>query len=50
MAVQFLEDWCKGLNIDPLKAILITQIAEGCDEGMVKEKVCEIEALSQCQV
>ncbi|XP_062983830.1 paraneoplastic antigen Ma1 homolog [Elgaria multicarinata webbii] len=50
MAVQFLEDWCKGLNIDPLKAILVTQIAEGCDEDVIKEKVCDVEALSQCQV
>ncbi|XP_047391091.1 paraneoplastic antigen-like protein 5 [Sciurus carolinensis] len=37
MAVTLLEDWCKGMDLDPRKALLIVGIPVECSEVEIKE-------------
>ncbi|XP_004648870.1 paraneoplastic antigen-like protein 5, partial [Octodon degus] len=37
MAVQLLQDWCKGMDMDPKKALLIVGIPVQCSEAEIKE-------------
>nr|XP_026259294.1 paraneoplastic antigen-like protein 5 [Urocitellus parryii] len=37
MAVTLLEDWCKGMDLDPRKALLIVGIPMECTEAEIKE-------------
>lgn len=37
MAVALLEDWCKGMDLDPKKALLIVGIPLDCSEAEIKE-------------
>ncbi|XP_059943463.1 paraneoplastic antigen-like protein 5 [Mesoplodon densirostris] len=37
MAVNLLEDWCKGMDLDPRKALLIVGIPVECSEDEIKE-------------
>ncbi|XP_014653148.1 PREDICTED: paraneoplastic antigen-like protein 5 [Ceratotherium simum simum] len=39
MAVTLLEDWCKGMDLDPRKALLIVGIPVECTEAEIKETV-----------
>ncbi|KAL0588486.1 Paraneoplastic antigen-like protein 5 [Plecturocebus cupreus] len=39
MAVTLLEDWCKGMDMDPRKALLIVGIPVGCTEVEIKDTV-----------
>lgn len=39
MAVVLLEDWCKGMDLDPKKALLIVGIPVECSEAEIKETV-----------
>uniref|UniRef100_A0A9L0S447 PNMA family member 5 n=1 Tax=Equus caballus TaxID=9796 RepID=A0A9L0S447_HORSE len=39
MAVTLLEDWCKGMDLDPRKALLIVGIPVECSEAEIKETV-----------
>ncbi|XP_010599078.1 paraneoplastic antigen-like protein 5 [Loxodonta africana] len=39
MAVNLLEDWCKGMDLDPRKALLIVGIPIECSEAEIKETV-----------
>ncbi|XP_054437790.1 paraneoplastic antigen-like protein 5 [Pteronotus mesoamericanus] len=39
MAVTLLEDWCKGMDLDPMKALLIVGIPVECTEDEIKETV-----------
>ncbi|XP_066105842.1 paraneoplastic antigen-like protein 5 [Saccopteryx bilineata] len=39
MAVALLEDWCKGMDLDPRKALLIVGIPMECTEDEIKETV-----------
>ncbi|XP_013006939.2 paraneoplastic antigen-like protein 5 [Cavia porcellus] len=41
MAVVLLEDWCKGMDLDPRKALLIVGIPVECSEAEIKETVQE---------
>ncbi|XP_006905224.1 paraneoplastic antigen-like protein 5 [Pteropus alecto] len=38
-AVMLLEDWCKGMDLDPRKALLIVGIPVECEEAEIKETV-----------
>ncbi|XP_023973954.1 paraneoplastic antigen-like protein 5 [Physeter macrocephalus] len=37
MAMHLLEDWCKGMDLDPRKALLIVGIPVECSEEEIKE-------------
>ncbi|XP_036915127.1 paraneoplastic antigen-like protein 5 [Sturnira hondurensis] len=39
MAVTLLEDWCKGMDLDPRKALLIVGIPVECTEDEIKDTV-----------
>ncbi|XP_012881368.1 PREDICTED: paraneoplastic antigen-like protein 5 [Dipodomys ordii] len=39
MAVALLEDWCKGMDVDPQKALLIVGIPVHCNEVEIEETV-----------
>ncbi|XP_010623656.1 paraneoplastic antigen-like protein 5 [Fukomys damarensis] len=39
MAVVLLEDWCKGMDLDPRKALLIVGIPVECSETEIRETV-----------
>ncbi|XP_045394538.1 paraneoplastic antigen-like protein 5 [Lemur catta] len=39
MAVALLEDWCKGMDMDPRKALLVVGIPVECSEVEIKETV-----------
>ncbi|XP_012644303.1 paraneoplastic antigen-like protein 5 [Microcebus murinus] len=39
MAVTLLEDWCKGMDLDPRKALLVVGIPMECSEAEIKETV-----------
>ncbi|XP_016069568.1 PREDICTED: paraneoplastic antigen-like protein 5 [Miniopterus natalensis] len=39
MALMLLEDWCKGMDLDPRKALLIVGIPVECTEDEIKETV-----------
>ncbi|KAM7045510.1 paraneoplastic antigen-like protein 5 [Molossus nigricans] len=39
MAVTLLEDWCKGMDLDPRKALLIVGIPMECTEDEIQETV-----------
>ncbi|XP_008063235.1 paraneoplastic antigen-like protein 5 [Carlito syrichta] len=39
MAVTLLEDWCKGMDLDPRKALLVVGIPLECSEAEIKETV-----------
>lgn len=39
MAVTLLEDWCKGMDLDPQKALLIVGIPVECTEDEIKHTV-----------
>ncbi|XP_004685928.1 PREDICTED: paraneoplastic antigen-like protein 5 [Condylura cristata] len=39
MAVVLLEDWCKGMDLDPRKALLIVGIPVECSEAEIRETV-----------
>ncbi|XP_017497584.1 paraneoplastic antigen-like protein 5 [Manis javanica] len=39
MAMTLLEDWCKGMDLDPRKALLIVGIPVECTEAEIKEAV-----------
>ncbi|XP_053436067.1 paraneoplastic antigen-like protein 5 [Nycticebus coucang] len=41
MAVTLLEDWCKGMDMDPRKALLVVGIPVECSEVEIKETVRE---------
>uniref|UniRef100_A0A8C8SNG7 Uncharacterized protein n=1 Tax=Pelusios castaneus TaxID=367368 RepID=A0A8C8SNG7_9SAUR len=41
MASQLLEDWCKGMKIDPKNCILVQGIPEGFDEGTIESTLEE---------
>ncbi|XP_044884177.1 paraneoplastic antigen Ma1 homolog [Mauremys mutica] len=36
MALLLLEDWCKGMNIDPRNCLLVTGVLEAVDEGSIE--------------
>lgn len=38
-AVALLEDWCKGMDVDPRKALLIVGIPVECSEAEIKETI-----------
>ncbi|CAK6450119.1 unnamed protein product [Pipistrellus nathusii] len=39
MALTLLEDWCKGMDLDPRKALLIVGIPVECTENEIKETI-----------
>uniref|UniRef100_A0A8C3YJ94 PNMA family member 5 n=1 Tax=Catagonus wagneri TaxID=51154 RepID=A0A8C3YJ94_9CETA len=39
MAVALLEDWCRGMDLDPRKALLIVGVPVECSEAEIKETV-----------
>ncbi|XP_008827834.1 paraneoplastic antigen-like protein 5 [Nannospalax galili] len=39
MAVALLEDWCKGMDLDPQKALLIVGIPVQCSETEIKDSL-----------
>ncbi|KAM9576940.1 paraneoplastic antigen-like protein 5 [Trichechus inunguis] len=39
MPVTLLEDWCKGMDLDPRRALLIVGIPVECSEAEIKETV-----------
>ncbi|CAH6779833.1 Pnma5 [Phodopus roborovskii] len=41
MAVALLDDWCKGMDLDPKKAVLIVGIPVQCSEAEIKEALKE---------
>ncbi|KAM5221543.1 paraneoplastic antigen-like protein 5 [Ctenodactylus gundi] len=51
MAVALLEDWCKGMDLDARKAILVVGIPVECSEGEINETLREgLHALCTYQV
>uniref|UniRef100_A0A8C0H7W8 Uncharacterized protein n=1 Tax=Chelonoidis abingdonii TaxID=106734 RepID=A0A8C0H7W8_CHEAB len=36
MALHLLEDWCKGMNIDPKNCLLVPGLLEAVDEGSIE--------------
>ena len=36
MAVTLLEDWCRGMDLDPRKALLIMGVPMECSEMEIK--------------
>uniref|UniRef100_A0A674K4C6 Paraneoplastic antigen Ma-like N-terminal domain-containing protein n=1 Tax=Terrapene triunguis TaxID=2587831 RepID=A0A674K4C6_9SAUR len=51
MALHLLEDWCKGMNINPRNCILVTGVPEAFDEGAI-EPILRVstEYLSKCKM
>lgn len=41
MAVALLDDWCKGMDLDPKKALLIVGIPVQCSEAEIKDTLKE---------
>lgn len=41
MAVALLDDWCKGMDLDPKKAVLIVGIPVQCSEAEIKDTLKE---------
>uniref|UniRef100_A0A8C8W7K1 Paraneoplastic antigen family 5 n=2 Tax=Peromyscus maniculatus bairdii TaxID=230844 RepID=A0A8C8W7K1_PERMB len=41
MAVALLDDWCKGMDLDPKKAVLIVGIPVQCSEAEIKDALKE---------
>ncbi|EDL82842.1 rCG19945 [Rattus norvegicus] len=41
MAVALLDDWCKGMDLDPRKAVLIVGIPVQCTEAEIKDALKE---------
>uniref|UniRef100_A0A8C8SRU8 CCHC-type domain-containing protein n=1 Tax=Pelusios castaneus TaxID=367368 RepID=A0A8C8SRU8_9SAUR len=41
MASQLLEDWCKGMNVNPKSCILVQGVPEGFDEGTIESTLEE---------
>lgn len=39
MALTLLEDWCKGMDLDPRKALLIVGIPVECTENEIRETI-----------
>ncbi|XP_007957141.1 paraneoplastic antigen-like protein 5 [Orycteropus afer afer] len=39
MAVNLLQDWCKGVDLDPRKALLIVGIPTECSEEEIRETI-----------
>ncbi|XP_005866179.1 PREDICTED: paraneoplastic antigen-like protein 5 [Myotis brandtii] len=39
MALTLLEDWCKGMDLDPRKALLIVGIPVECTDNEIKETI-----------
>lgn len=51
MAAYLLEDWCKGMNIDPNNCILVIGIPEGFDEGSIEPTLeASLASLSNCRM
>ena len=41
MAVALLDDWCKGMDLDPKKAVLVVGIPVQCSEVEIKDTLKE---------
>uniref|UniRef100_A0A8C3SWP6 Paraneoplastic antigen Ma-like N-terminal domain-containing protein n=1 Tax=Chelydra serpentina TaxID=8475 RepID=A0A8C3SWP6_CHESE len=51
MAVHMLEDWCKGMNIDPKNCFLVTGIPEAFHEGLIESILrAATDCLSKCKM
>uniref|UniRef100_A0A674J711 Uncharacterized protein n=1 Tax=Terrapene triunguis TaxID=2587831 RepID=A0A674J711_9SAUR len=51
MALHLLEDWCKGMNINPRNCILVTGVPEAFDEGAIEPILrASTEYLSKCKM
>uniref|UniRef100_A0A674JC24 Uncharacterized protein n=1 Tax=Terrapene triunguis TaxID=2587831 RepID=A0A674JC24_9SAUR len=51
MALHLLEDWCKGMNINPRNCLLVTGVPEAFDEGAIEPILrASAEYLSKCKM
>ncbi|CAM4483315.1 unnamed protein product [Lepidochelys olivacea] len=51
MALHLLEDWCKGMNINPRNCVLVTGVPEAFDEGSIEPTLrASTEYLSKCKM
>uniref|UniRef100_A0A8C3SDJ9 Paraneoplastic antigen Ma-like N-terminal domain-containing protein n=1 Tax=Chelydra serpentina TaxID=8475 RepID=A0A8C3SDJ9_CHESE len=51
MALHLLEDWCKGMTIDPKNCLLVTGVSEEFDEGSIEPILrTSTKYLSECKM
>ncbi|XP_075796043.1 paraneoplastic antigen Ma1-like [Pelodiscus sinensis] len=51
MALHLLEDWCKGMSINPKNCVLVTGVPEAFDEGSIEPMLrASTEYLSKCKM
>ncbi|CAM5119215.1 unnamed protein product [Eretmochelys imbricata] len=51
MALHLLEDWCRGMNINPRNCVLVTGVPEAFDEGSIEPTLrASTEYLSKCKM
>uniref|UniRef100_A0A8C3SF25 Uncharacterized protein n=1 Tax=Chelydra serpentina TaxID=8475 RepID=A0A8C3SF25_CHESE len=51
MALHLLEDWCKGMTIEPKNCLLVTGVSEEFDEGSIEPILrTSTKYLSECKI